>query len=83
MVPLPTAADDHQRKNAEAMQRAGATAMILQKDLTGRSLTDQLSKLINDPAKILEMGASAKSLAREDAAEATVDIIEELARKRK
>ena len=35
MVPLPTAADDHQRKNAEAMRTAGAAKMILQKDLTG------------------------------------------------
>ncbi|MEQ1922528.1 MAG: undecaprenyldiphospho-muramoylpentapeptide beta-N-acetylglucosaminyltransferase, partial [Pyrinomonadaceae bacterium] len=35
MVPLPTAADDHQRKNAEALERAGAAKMILQSDLTG------------------------------------------------
>jgi UDP-N-acetylglucosamine--N-acetylmuramyl-(pentapeptide) pyrophosphoryl-undecaprenol N-acetylglucosamine transferase len=38
MIPLPTAADDHQRKNAEALERAGAARMILQKDLTGKTL---------------------------------------------
>ena len=35
MIPLPTAADDHQRKNAEAMEKAGAVKMILQRDLNG------------------------------------------------
>ncbi|MGI9056744.1 MAG: undecaprenyldiphospho-muramoylpentapeptide beta-N-acetylglucosaminyltransferase, partial [Pyrinomonadaceae bacterium] len=33
MIPLPTAADDHQRKNAEALEKAGAARMVLQKDL--------------------------------------------------
>ena len=31
MIPFPTAADDHQRKNAEASGRRGAAKMILQK----------------------------------------------------
>ena len=35
LVPLPTAADDHQRKNAEVLVAAGAAEMIEQKDLTG------------------------------------------------
>src|SRR5207253_6494459 len=34
MIPFPLAADDHQRKNAEALQAAGAARMILQKELT-------------------------------------------------
>lgn len=80
MIPLPTAADDHQRKNAEAMQNAGAAKMINQDDLTPESLANMLSELADSPAKIAEMEFAAKKLAREDAAEATVDIIEELAR---
>ena len=35
LIPLPTAADDHQRKNAEVLRRAGAAELIEQKDLTG------------------------------------------------
>lgn len=81
MVPLPTAADDHQRKNAEALERAGAAKMILQSDLTGESLAKELSGLIGSPEKTAQMGADAKKLARADAAEATVDIIEELSGK--
>jgi len=81
MIPLPTAADDHQRKNAEALVRAGATEMILQSELTGKSLADKIDELKSDAARLVEMSRSARKLARPDAAAATVDIIEELAKK--
>jgi UDP-N-acetylglucosamine--N-acetylmuramyl-(pentapeptide) pyrophosphoryl-undecaprenol N-acetylglucosamine transferase len=81
MVPLPTAADDHQRKNAEALQTAGAAKMILQKDLTGESLANEILDLINSPGKISAMETATKKMARRDAAEATVDLIEELRKK--
>jgi UDP-N-acetylglucosamine--N-acetylmuramyl-(pentapeptide) pyrophosphoryl-undecaprenol N-acetylglucosamine transferase len=80
MVPLPTAADDHQRKNAEALQNAGAAKMILQSELTGDLLAEELTNLIDDREKVASMAASAKKIARPDAAAATVDIIEELKR---
>ncbi len=78
MVPLPTAADDHQRKNAEALEAAGGAVMILQKDLTGESLAKKVRELAADPREISRMEASVKKLAKKDAASATVDIIEEL-----
>lgn len=78
MIPLPTAADDHQRKNAEALQTAGAARMILQKDLSGESLAKEITEFINAPEKISAMETAAKKLARKDAAEMTVDLIEEL-----
>ena len=76
LVPLPTAADDHQRKNAEALENAGAAKMILQKDLTGESLAKAIENFINSPEKISQMEKAAKSLAKADAAEKTVDLIE-------
>ena len=82
MVPLPTAADDHQRKNAEAMQTAGAARMILQKDLTGETLAKNILELIDSPDAITRMEEAAKKLARADAAEVTVDLIEDLAVKK-
>ena len=78
MVPLPTAADDHQRKNAEALVKAGAAKMILQSDLTGEMLTENIGELIASPAFITEMEKAAQSLGRRDAAEMTVDMIEKL-----
>lgn len=80
LIPLPTAADDHQRKNAEALERAGAARMILQKDLTGEGLANELMTMIDSPDVIVGMQAAAKELARPDAANVTVDIVEELKR---
>jgi len=80
MIPLPTAADDHQRKNAEAMQNAGAAKMLAQDKLTPELLASTLTELADSPETISAMESGARKLARVDAAEATVDIIEELAR---
>ncbi len=79
MIPLPTAADDHQRKNAEALLSAGASRMILQKNLTGDMLASEIAALIGSPDEIAKMETAARKLAHRDAAEATVDLIEKLA----
>lgn len=79
MVPLPTAADDHQRKNAEAFENAGASRMLLQADLNGETLSRAIVELIESPEAISEMERAAGKLGRADAAEATADLIEGLA----
>ena len=78
MIPFPGAADDHQRKNAEAMESAGAAKMILQHGLSGEVLAQMIGELIEDPEVITKMELAALHLGRPDAAEKTVDIIEEL-----
>src|SRR4051812_14441249 len=37
LIPLPTATDDHQRRNAEALAAAGAAEVLLQTEMTGRT----------------------------------------------
>jgi len=81
MIPLPTAADDHQRKNAEAFVAKGAAKMVLQADLTGERIADEINQAIADLGSLKEMGANARRLSRPDAAEAAVDLIESLSRK--
>ena len=78
LVPLPTAADDHQRKNAEALEAAGAARMILQQDLTGERLATEIEKLVNAPDDLNRMEEASRKLAHGDAAAAAVDMIEEL-----
>jgi UDP-N-acetylglucosamine--N-acetylmuramyl-(pentapeptide) pyrophosphoryl-undecaprenol N-acetylglucosamine transferase len=82
MIPFPLAADDHQRKNAEALQAAGAARMILQKDLNGRRLADEIGSLLGAPERIDAMEAASRKLARRDAATVTVNLMEELAQNR-
>jgi UDP-N-acetylglucosamine--N-acetylmuramyl-(pentapeptide) pyrophosphoryl-undecaprenol N-acetylglucosamine transferase len=78
MIPLPTAADDHQRKNAEAFEKVGAAKMLLQKDLNGKRLAEEILRMLEHPEDITRMEGAAKRLARGDAAEKTVDILEQL-----
>jgi len=80
MIPFPLAADDHQRKNAEALEASGAARMILQKDLTGERLAKDIIGLANQPGLVNEMEAAIRKLQRGDAASAAVNIIEELSR---
>jgi UDP-N-acetylglucosamine--N-acetylmuramyl-(pentapeptide) pyrophosphoryl-undecaprenol N-acetylglucosamine transferase len=80
MVPFPFAADDHQRKNAEALEAAGAARMILQKELSGERLVTEIEKLVQAPHEIDRMEEASRKLAHGDAAAAAVDMIEELSR---
>jgi UDP-N-acetylglucosamine--N-acetylmuramyl-(pentapeptide) pyrophosphoryl-undecaprenol N-acetylglucosamine transferase len=67
LVPLPTAADDHQRKNAEALAEAGAATMLLQKDVTEETLLTTLVSLLKDRERRAGLAAKARALAKPDA----------------
>ena len=51
LIPLPTATDDHQRKNAEALVAGGAADLLLQRDLTGAVLAERILTLAGDSAR--------------------------------
>lgn len=78
MIPFPQAADDHQRKNAEALQTAGAARMILQQDLTGERLAAEIASLVSEPGELTRMEERSRQLARGDAAALIVDLMEKL-----
>jgi UDP-N-acetylglucosamine--N-acetylmuramyl-(pentapeptide) pyrophosphoryl-undecaprenol N-acetylglucosamine transferase len=80
LIPLPTAADDHQRKNAEVLQRAGAAEVIEQKDLSGDLLAQRILALVTDRDGRERMSRAALALARPQAARLIVDRALELAR---
>lgn len=79
MIPFPFAADDHQTKNAEAMEKAGAARMIRQSELTPDGLANEISLLAGSRERVIEMERASKSLSHGNAASAVVDMIEELA----
>jgi UDP-N-acetylglucosamine--N-acetylmuramyl-(pentapeptide) pyrophosphoryl-undecaprenol N-acetylglucosamine transferase len=82
MIPFPQAADDHQRKNAEALQAAGAARMIVQQELSGERLVKEIEALASEPQRLESMEKASRGLARGDAAVAAVDLIEGLVGKR-
>lgn len=81
MIPFPGAADDHQRKNSEALIEKGAARMIVQSDLSGERLANEIRSLLGDESELRSIGKAARSLARPDAAAASADLIEGLMRR--
>jgi UDP-N-acetylglucosamine--N-acetylmuramyl-(pentapeptide) pyrophosphoryl-undecaprenol N-acetylglucosamine transferase len=79
LIPLPTATDDHQRKNAEALVRQGAAHMVEQRELTGDRLAAEILGLARDDVRRRAMSQAARTLARPDAARVIVDRIVDLA----
>lgn len=55
LVPLPSAADDHQKKNAMSLVSKNAARMIEQKDLTPESLFNLITELRNQPSSLKKM----------------------------
>jgi UDP-N-acetylglucosamine--N-acetylmuramyl-(pentapeptide) pyrophosphoryl-undecaprenol N-acetylglucosamine transferase len=80
LIPLPTATDDHQRKNAEALVKHGAARMIDQRSLTGELLAAQIVALAANEAERGSMSAAARRMAKPDAAKLIVDRVLDLAR---
>jgi UDP-N-acetylglucosamine--N-acetylmuramyl-(pentapeptide) pyrophosphoryl-undecaprenol N-acetylglucosamine transferase len=68
LIPLPTAAADHQTHNARALSEAGAALMLLEKELTGDRLWQDLEKLTLDAPLRDRMAAAARERARPNAA---------------
>lgn len=73
LIPLPTATDDHQRKNAEALAAVGAAELLLQQDASGAAVADVIGRLVRDSDRRAQMRVAARSLAKPDAARVIVD----------
>ena len=78
LVPLPTATDDHQRKNAAVLANAGAAIVVDERELDGARLANEVAALAGDRPRREQMGVAARRLARPDAAERIADRVEEL-----
>ncbi len=81
LVPFAAAADEHQKRNAEAMVRVGAAEMLEEKDLdTPGKLLNTLTRLLQNPQCLATMASAAKSEARPGAAEKIAARLVEIAR---
>jgi UDP-N-acetylglucosamine--N-acetylmuramyl-(pentapeptide) pyrophosphoryl-undecaprenol N-acetylglucosamine transferase len=69
LVPLPTAAADHQSVNARTLEAAGAAINLPQAELSVESLSRAVTALTSDPQAMARLRAGAAARARPDAAE--------------
>jgi UDP-N-acetylglucosamine--N-acetylmuramyl-(pentapeptide) pyrophosphoryl-undecaprenol N-acetylglucosamine transferase len=79
LVPLPTATDDHQRKNAEVVAGMGGAVVIEERELTGERLAGRIRALVEDPARRAGMSTAIAAFARPDAAARIADCVWRLA----
>ena len=83
LVPFPFAADDHQKRNAEAFVQAGAARLVVQEasaNGTGSRLRKELEPLLRDPQLRQNLRDQMNSLARPDATAAVISLIHQLCR---
>lgn len=73
LVPFPFAADDHQAKNAKALEDSGASICIRESELDVAALGDLIRDLLDDPARRQAMSQAARDHGKPDAAAAIVD----------
>jgi UDP-N-acetylglucosamine--N-acetylmuramyl-(pentapeptide) pyrophosphoryl-undecaprenol N-acetylglucosamine transferase len=78
LIPLPTATDDHQRKNAEVIARGGGADVIEERELTGERLANAILDIARDDGRRRRMAMAIRSLARPDAAARIADRVWQL-----
>lgn len=81
LVPLPGSPRDHQTANAAALVRVGGAILVPDSELDGARLVREVTPLVDDPRRLVEMGEAAHSLAHSDAAERVADLVERHARR--
>lgn len=73
LIPYPYAADDHQKKNAQVLEKHGAAWIMEQHELTGEKLAAKILELKNNPRELERAAKAAKELAKPNAAKEIVD----------
>ena len=69
LVPSPFVAENHQEKNARALEAAGGCRVLLEKDAAPQRLYDEIQDLLSDLERLRRMGQDATRLAAHDASE--------------
>lgn len=80
LIPFPSAAANHQERNARALEEAGAAVMILERELSGERLANTVKELLSDPARLSGMAAASKALGKPEATGEIINLILDLAR---
>ncbi len=74
LIPLPTAAGNHQYYNAKALSDLGCTVIVEEKDLDDAPLLQHMKTMVNDPNKLQNM-SDAFPQREEDSAKLIADHI--------
>lgn len=79
LIPLPTAADNHQEVNARALERNHAAEIVMEDAFLGDKLAEKISYYMENPLALMVVGEEIKKFAKPDAALRIALMTEELA----
>lgn len=75
LIPLPTAADDHQRRNAEALVKCGGALCLDQRSTTPAQLAEAIRQIYSDPLLRKIMREALADLPHPDATRAVAELV--------
>ena len=78
IVPLPSAADNHQLANAKELEAVGGALVVEQKDFDADKLAEKIKSLMDDAPLLQQMAEKAHSLAIVNAAERMADLVDDV-----
>lgn len=80
LVPYPSAADDHQTVNANAVEEAGGAWLMPQDGFTNEALAARLEAFLSLPSSLGKAAGAARGMGREKAASDLADLVMAAAR---
>lgn len=80
LIPYPYATAGHQEKNARALEKEGAARVLLDEQLNGDSLFNQVSEIIFDDKLLQGMRESSRKLGKPQAAKKLAQIVVSVAK---
>ena len=82
LIPSPNVTDNHQEKNARAMEAQGGAVVLLEQDATPETLYEQITELLNNTDKYNAMRKALYGISVPDSAERLCAVMEQLAKKK-
>ena len=78
LIPSPNVTNNHQEKNARALERPGGAVVVLEKDCTAKKIYNEVRAIVDDPARCREMSKALFGMVVPDSAERVCGIMEQL-----
>ena len=75
IIPLPSAADNHQAYNALLAEKVGGAIFMPQNEATPQSIADKTKSLLNSPARLAQMAQGIHTIAKPNAAQNMVRLM--------
>lgn len=78
LIPSPYVAHNHQEQNARYLEKNGAAKVLLESDLSGKSLKESITDVLGDRESLLKMRDNSLKLGQRDACAKIYAIVKEL-----